>query len=304
VLFPELYQIASKLNQLIKDRYYVLWAGSGLSIPAGYPDWVKTLEELCLACKVQYLISQERSAEYIIAKAEECKNADVRAYKKTLADLFGRPVVSTRNAYLLLMKLPFKGYVTTNFDPLLLEAAALSKYNNIYSYPSLNYGMLYEDECPVFYIHGLARHGDEPIGDNLVLASSDFDEAYDGNVRNFLESLLTFDPILFLGCRLEEPSIKATFQRVHKIHSKIQETHGIELPERYILLPRHLEEEERSQDAINSTEEERFQAMGINTIRYTLHDDSYWEIERILKYMLEMRGDIKPLVPKSGFPRV
>ena len=49
----------------------------------------------------------------LIDKAEECKKADIDTYHNTLADLFGKPVSSTRSAYYSLMNLPFKAYVTT-----------------------------------------------------------------------------------------------------------------------------------------------------------------------------------------------
>lgn len=309
VPYDELYQIAADLTHLIRNGDYVVWVGAGLSKGAGYPGWEETIDILCSECGMQFLGPEEKSIEGLIEKAEECKNENIEVYHKTLANLFGKNVVNTRLAFQFLMKLPFKGYITTNFDPLLCEAAALCGYNNIYSYPYLNIEKLYTDEHPIFHIHGLARHGDEPKGEDLVLARSDFDEAYQGSVPAFLDPVLAYHPILFVGCSLSEPSIKATFQRVHKIHSKIKEKYfGIDLPKRYILLPRHqiVKEEKFHEmviDPISSVshdeynEEERFQAMNIDIIRYTRHDESYWEIEQILRYMLNIKGDYESPKP-------
>ncbi len=310
----ELRQIAERLYHLIVDGSFIVWVGSGLSIGAGYPDWLETIDRLCSACGVQHLTSEEKSTEYLIDKAEECKRANIEAFQKTLADLFGKNIVQTRSAFQFLMRLPFKGYVTTNFDPLLCQAAALCGYNNIYSYPNLNFGALYKVERPVFHVHGLARQGNEPKGDKLVLARSDFDEAYGDIVRSFLDQMLSFHSILFMGCSLDDPYIKETFQRMHRIHKKIQETNsGVGLPKKYILLPKHqifhkntlgreispVDFGEHNEE--ESNEEERFREMGINPIKFVLHDECYGEIDQILQYILEIGGEFKPPVPKSGF---
>jgi hypothetical protein len=102
----------------------IAWIGSGLSKLA-YPDWGTTVAALCAACMIQpFGASESPSSVQLIDKAEECKGANLNSYETTLGTLFGGNVVETRQAYSWLMKAPFKGYVTTNFDPLLSEAAA------------------------------------------------------------------------------------------------------------------------------------------------------------------------------------
>jgi hypothetical protein len=311
VPIDELHQIATRLFYLLENGDYVAWIGAGLSICADYPNWPETIDRLCLACDVQCLNSKKKSRKSLIEKAEECKKMNIDEYQKTLADIFGRPVTGTRRAYQLLMKLPFKGYVTTNFDPLLCESAAVLGYTNVYSYPDLNIEKLSRDDRPIFHIHGLARQGDASRGDNLILASSDFKEAYEdiGNVQSFLNQLLQFRSLLFLGCSLDDPYIYETFQRVHKIHMKIKEgSSGKNLPKRYILFPKRqiiyddiLGNETLDDNYAEHDEEERFQTMDIKVITYTHDDNRYWEIDQILQYVLEMGGEYKPPLPKPGF---
>lgn len=311
VPIDELYHIAAELNHLISNEEYVLWVGSGLSKPVGYPTWEETINSLCLACGVQCPASQERKGRHLIEKAEECKRANAQMYKTTLAGLFGGRVYRTRAAYELLLKLPFKAYVTTNFDPLLSREAAIRGYNNLYAYPDIHIRKLYEEEHPIFYIHGLARHGDEPRGDNLVLATSDFQDAYDGAVRSFLDPLLQERPILFMGCRLDDEYTLETFQRAHKFFKKIRETdYRVDIPRRYILLPEVriasdniLGREDNFDEYEEHDEEERLRAMGISSIKYEPIDESHSEIEKILEYILEMRGEFKPPLSKSSFSK-
>src|SRR3990172_386500 len=163
---------------MIKDGNCIVWVGSGLSKSAEYPDWKETIRKLCDKCEVTLLSkSEEESPDKLIDKAEECKKADIDAYHNTLADLFGRQPVSTRFAYQSLMKLPFKAYVTTNFDPLLSETGAIEEYGKLYYYPCFPPEL--GNSHPIVYLHGHARPDNQAMGDNLILARSDFDEAYE-----------------------------------------------------------------------------------------------------------------------------
>jgi len=195
------------------------------------------------------------------------------------------------------MRLPFKGYVTTNFDPLLCVAGAIHEYYDLYSYPSLPVMRLHGNTRPIFYIHGLARHGNEAKGDNLILARSDFDEAYGvgGIVQSFQVQLLTYYDVLFIGCSLREPAMDETFQRVHKNHVRIKRTHPeAPLPRRCVLLPpwqRRVRRDSASEKVERDKEKERneenrFTAMGIKVIKYEPRDvQRHDEIEEVLEHL-------------------
>jgi len=182
----DLQEIQSELWPLIGAGDCIVWIGSGLSKNIGYPEWTKAIEEICAACGVSYLDpAEDKTADNLISKAEECKNANHGVYKQKLSSLFGTSMPITRRAYSLLMKLPFRGYITTNFDPLLSDAAAMAGNRVLQAYPDLN-PIGIDNTNTVFYIHGIARVGQTPVGDNLVLARSDFDQAYAGIVHALL----------------------------------------------------------------------------------------------------------------------
>jgi hypothetical protein len=291
----ELYQIARELWPLIEGGECVAWIGSGLSKNAGYPLWSDAIDELCSQCGLQRpRNSEKKTTEKLMETADNCRNANPAVYQRTLASLYGKPVSTTRHAFYLLMKLPFRGYVTTNFDPLLSHAGATFGYA-LYSYPDLPLMELRGNRHPIFYIHGLALQDGRPRGDNLIFSSSEFKTAYEDNeiLRGFLVQLLTYCPIFFMGCSLAEEPIYKVFQRVHKIHTQIQSKNPETiLPRRYILLPERydtrgemLEREVRRDNYREDTEEKRFQEMKIEVKRYKNYDSNHSEIEQILEYL-------------------
>jgi hypothetical protein len=256
-------------------------------------------------------LADDRRAERLLEKAEECKNADGRAYEVMLAELFGRPTVQTRHAYNLIMTLPFKAYITTNFDPLLAAAGMTHGHTNLYAYPSLPAREIERSSKTIFYLHGLARRNNEARGDNLVLARSDFEVAYEGSVRIFLENLLLSYPILFLGCSLAEPAVHEAMRRVHKVHDQIRrEYKEMEPPRRYVLLPvrkriaddvSFAAKSERDLDA-ETAEDDRFSELAVRVLRYNVNNPhQHYEVEEVLEKLCTLNDTPVRLEPKVGY---
>lgn len=301
-------QVATELWNIIKDRDCIAWVGSGLSklpVQTGYPDWRETVQEICRACGVSPPPVDANLPDKLIDKAEECKIADIQAYHSTLARIFGRPVAETRAAYQWLMAIPFRGYVTTNFDPLLLDAGQVHGLVDHCAYPDLPTLKLGGSSRAIFYLHGLARHNNTPRGENLILARSDFDIAYNGAIRPFIDSMFRELPILFLGCRLEEPPIQEAFRRVRDIHLQIEQAYpGKPRPKRFILIPSRYREEDdgyggkakTSDKGAEDSEETRFDGLGVKVIRYEVQDEQrHFEIEEILRRLHELAERKKSL---------
>ena len=300
----ELKEIVSKLRPMIENGNCIVWVGSGLSKSADYPDWKETVKKLCDKCGVTLLSEpEEESSDKLIDKAEECKKADINTYHNTLADLFGGQPVDTRLAYQYLMKLPFKAYITTNFDPLLSEAGDIEEYDNLYYYP--HFPPELGNSHPIVYLHGHARPDNQAMGENLILARSDFDEAYeDGPAKYFLINIFTHYSFLFLGCSLKEPVIHEMFKTVHNIHTLFKRTsHGRPLPQRYIILPTERPISEISDEEMEQFSKRerrgfnRFDEMDIEVIGYEPDNENrHEEIEYILRKLSKY---IK--MPKNAF---
>jgi hypothetical protein len=145
---------------------------------------------------------------------------------------------------------------------------------------------LVERDPVIFHIHGLARINGEPCGDNLVLARSDFDNAYNeyGLLRAGLIQLLTYYDFIFIACNLSEPMMHHTFQEVHKIQDFIRSNRpGAPYPtQKYLLKGQCPGNDERE-----FYENDRFKAMNIEVIGYSAHGGSHSELVQILEDLCE-----------------
>jgi len=312
----ELRNLANEVAPLVLKGNCVAWIGSGLSRVAKYPEWDKTLDHLCDACNVPRLFREAaEDADRLIDTAEQCFQKDSLAYERTLANLFGHPPVEDRIAFRLLMKIPFKAYVTTNFDPLLSIACGDANGHSLHCYPDLPVMALGGSTPSVFYIHGLARRDGEACGTQLVLARGEFERAYDGIVGSFLLQFLAYCDVIFLGCRLSEPIMKEVFRRVHRIQLQIKESRGNPvMPRRQMLAPvRELEvplgsgptptRRERDNEA-EVKEDKRFQEMGIDVTRYQPADATrHWEVEQFLELLQDAVKRARLTMSEENIPR-
>jgi hypothetical protein len=139
---------------------------------------------------------------------------------------------------------------------------------------------------PIFYIHGHARPNGVPSGQNLVLARSEFDQAYEGVVGVFVPALLLSYPIVFIGCQLSEPEILEQMRRVQLMHIQIKKSRdGYKTPLRFVLLPPIFGKNGRDSDA-EGVEVELFRELDTEVLRYNPVDlAKHWEIEDILKIL-------------------
>lgn len=301
-------------------RRSVAWVGSGISDE--YPKWEEAISRICQECGVSAPASS--GVESLITKAEECKSKDRKKYVTTLEDLYGRRKNTNRKAYRQLAKLPFKGYVTTNFDPLLLESLQYENKVDFAAYPKVSAVYLGKSEPYVFYIHGLANDlGSEgPNAENLVFAKSDFDDAYDhakdgenvpGQLTAFLRELLQNFSLLFLGCSLKEPDLMRVFQEVNQLETRPHRERTATRPslERFVLshatpkMPRpdtaanQDPSPAEAKERVNTEREdlERFTALGIQVIKYPKPaEDEFEETEAFLELLLKETGALPPLV--------
>ena len=303
-------RITQQIHPILTTRRCVAWVGSGLSAVAGYPGWPKLIRKLCETCSVSLLDrSDESSPDRLADKADECKEANLTLYQETLAEHFGKPPTATRIAYTSIMNLPFHGYVTTNYDPLLAYAAAQSGYRRLYHYPDLPVIPLGGSERPVFYIHGLARIGEQACGNDLVLSRSEFHEAYEGILRSFLDMLFTYNTVVFIGCRLREAEIRKVLSRAKGYQARINSARGTdESPHKVILLsfeeayereeagPERTKRDEA--ETIFSREKKQLEELGVRVLRYDPEAKDHSELEAILARLCALEDT--PVAPQTS----
>jgi len=303
---PEIKEIADPLLDLIRTGDCIMWAGSGLSTILEYMDWKLLLRELCHRCKIVPLSNEEENSEssvmYFISRAEDCKKNNRDEYFRLLHTHYGEEKIINRDAYHYLMRLPFKAYLTTNFDPSLKKAGRIQQKTDVNVFPDLNIFKINEGESPIFYIHGLAKKIYDLKNDILVLAESDFEDAYNkGIVSSFLYYILVYKPVIFIGCRLAEPALIESLKRTVNYQKRIYENRPFNPSKKIILLPKLF----RKDDSINkivvpdhtreNQEEKYYRELGIEILRYTKKDEDHSEIEEIFGYI----NDQIPMKPRK-----
>ena len=293
--FRELYEITNELFPIIEKGNCVVWIGSGLSERADYPSWPELIRTLCHNCVIipDHTIEDSTPSDILIEIADRCKSENITEYHRTLANTFGH-ITTVPLTFSLLMNLPFKGYVTTNFEPLLSFSATYSQrgeFVKLCAYPGiLQVGLLERDNTvPVFYIHGHAMPNGIPRGENLILTKSDFKNAYEVNqiVSSFLNLLLSSYDVIFIGCGLREEKINVIFSRVRDIHNDIKRIRiTAKTPNRYIILSKEYKDNNGipKRDIPKETEQAKlYEELDINVIRYSSNGKDYREIDKILE---------------------
>ncbi len=284
--------IAEKLwIEIVSTGNCVAWVGSGLSdgCYVKIPALIDYLIEKCEPKNYENLLKQEKYFEI----AELCKNNNEELYKNCLADKYGFIAPLNRPEYNNLVSTKFQSFVTTNFDPLLAEACDNHDL-------TVHYLPIIESKYIVlkrsFYIHGLALVNDTPTAENLVLATSEFETAYNrdgGPTWQFVLNLLTEHNLLFMGCALTEPEINECFNAMIRIQAYRKEKYheGAIDRNRIILLPNLIlngmtdEEIEHANDR-QAYEKSRFEnSLNISIIRYPRknRDDKHIALMLILR---------------------
>ncbi len=233
------------LRETILSEKCVAFIGSGAS--AGYyPSWPDLINTLCRRCGCDRRVSAgSPEADYLDA-AEDAKTSNKRNYHAALLEEFARPVGPVPRIYNVLFYLHFSSYLTVNLDPLLATQSRWAREpcnDHIFAYPRLD--RMQMQSRSVQYLHGMIAERQVTSPDTIVLARSEFNEAYCDNspLMNLLIPTLVNDPIVFIGCLLQEPVMERVF-RICKQHQmkrqQIIEDSGLarsEPPKRFIFLP-------------------------------------------------------------------
>ena len=200
-----------ELVKLVVSGEAVLIVGAGSSRRVGYETWdglMEKLEELAVQCGEGFETDNLKRKEKALEYAEEIKSHireninDLAIYYNLLYELFEPKSPNYDEFHRLLVDLPFRGILTTNYDTV-LEAALLGKKReaemNQESIPSIDDKPVVIGQDARLLIHEflLARYNDPRIPqrilhlhgfyrnpESIILSSKDYIKAYDGTIVN------------------------------------------------------------------------------------------------------------------------
>jgi hypothetical protein len=284
---PAATMLPAEVCGLLQSKRCVAFVGSGPSILAGYPNWHSLVCDLCSCCGVDLSLAGNGNAADFLQLAEAALRADRIKYRRRLGEVFGKAVSVIPRLYKLLMRIPFKSYITLNFDPLLAEESRYLENPpcSIYPYPNLDRQHI--GKRSIYYLHGYVGQSGIPEEVELVLAESEFAHAYraDGPLRQFLLPTLTHDPICFIGCELREPVFREVFRICGDQQKDLLRRGGTKVPPKYILLAHRAvalaDNGTASGDARRLAQEQEddeaafYDSLGVTVVRYTPLDEAH-----------------------------
>jgi hypothetical protein len=188
-----------------------LFAGAGLSIPAGFADWRKLLKEI--AEDLQLDIERENDL-VALAQYEANRKGNRDSLVEAIIRQFDREARLTEN-HRLIARLPIETIWTTNYDKLLERAIqeANKRPDIKITVPQLT---LRKPYCDVVVFK---MHGDVDFASNAILTKDDY-ECYESQHGAFTVQLLAdllSKRFLFLGFSFTDPNIDYTFNRLRRL---------------------------------------------------------------------------------------
>lgn len=221
-------------DRLTGDRPPIALVGAGVSVPMGYPSWsglIKMLHQRLgrpsLALQAKKASGQRATNWYSALKSfDKDPLWQAEAYEQALPEgdlaafiqeTFGeRPL---QDAHRLLGQLPFRHYLTTNFDPSIeLSLKEAGRYGDD------DFTWCQQAEVTKFLLSlhtgGGPRvahlHGKYDNADSLVLTERDYVDRYiksDDARRKLLAIFLTY-PVVFIGFSMDDPDLSQIMREV------------------------------------------------------------------------------------------
>lgn len=211
--------IATLLSELTEGNL-AIFAGAGLSAPAGFVSW----QELLRPIAEDLDLDVEKETDLIALAQYHCNtNAANRSkLNQLLINTLSDDVNVTTN-HRILARLPISTYWTTNYDKLieksLTEAGKVP--DTKYSIEQLSFTKRGRDA--VVY----KMHGDIENPEKAIITKDDY-ERYHLDMKHFLNALsgdIISKSFLFLGFSFTDPNLDYILSRVRIAYSKDQKQH-------------------------------------------------------------------------------
>ncbi len=211
--------MAELLKDLAEDNL-AIFAGAGLSAPAGFVSWTELLRPI--AEELELEVEKEND---LVALAQYHCNSNLanrgRLNQLLINELSDEAKITTNHK--ILARLPVSTYWTTNYDKLIEKA--LTEAGKIpdtkHRIKQLSFTKRGRDAV-VYKMHGDIDHPDE-----AVLTKDDY-EAYHVKMLPFINALsgdLVSKTFLFLGFSFTDPNLDYILSRVRVAYSNDQRQH-------------------------------------------------------------------------------
>jgi len=205
----------------LAEQNVAIFAGAGLSVPAGFVDWKGLLRPLAveLGLDVEREHDLVRLAQYNVNHHGSNRNDLTQA----ILNGFSQREAQITENHRILARLPIATYWTTNYDACIETALSESgKRPDVKHAPSQLLQTLHGRDAIVYKMHG-----DYQDAAHAVLCKEDF-ERYHVDRADFLTALagdLLSKTFLFIGLSFSDPNLDYVLGRMYTRHGHNQRKH-------------------------------------------------------------------------------
>lgn len=233
-------RIPLHLIEQIRKSSALLFVGSGLSIPVGYPSWKNLISTIFKKIESTISIRDENNRKWLSENffsnpdwvAEVISSASHDEYYNALRNIFlesNQKDVSLN--HILISLLQFKGYLTTNYDTLIEDYLSIFCASNpdVYDYVEVldNYAKFKNSSRYVLKLHGCVRKRAE----NIILTSTDYYRLlHDQRYIRLLAAIFSESIILCIGFSLRDRDFKFFLEERYHLY-------GRRCPPLYAIIP-------------------------------------------------------------------
>lgn len=203
----------------IQESNAAIFAGAGLSRPAGYVDWKELLRDVAVDLHLDIDLETDLIA---LAQYHVNKFGNRSKINQILIDEFTRNAGKTDN-HTVISQLPINTFWTTNYDKLIennLETAG--KKVDVKIVPENLSISLTGRDATVYKMHG-----DSTLAHDAVLTKDDY-EGYDLKRKLFSTALrgdLVTKTFLFIGFSFDEPNLSQILSKIRILLERNTRTH-------------------------------------------------------------------------------
>jgi hypothetical protein len=263
----------SEYGQAVDHGSAAVFAGAGLSRPAGFVDWKGLLREFAVELGLDIDIEND-----LVSVAQYHVNANNQSRDRLNARLvreFSKPGTPT-TTHLALARLPIETYWTTNYDRVIEKALeSVEKSVDVKVVDSKLTTSAPGASAAVFKMHG-----DKDDPSNMILTRDDFEKyaRSHGPFLTTLEASLIDKTFLFLGYSFTDPNLEFVLGRLRAAVGDSPRTH-------YTVMRREARADHKTKklyEHARSKQEHRIfdlQRYGIRTVLV----DEYDEIPKLIE---------------------
>lgn len=239
-------QVYEILQESLNSNELILFAGSGLSSQAttdkglSPPQWAGLLKGMILWCVKERFISSEYGKHinelvengFYFDAGQELQEIfkESTQLRHCLEEILLFNELKPGMAHSIIAKIPFRGYITTNYDDLIEREYSVQNRVTLNKFYERNLeGVLDAYRSKKKFI--LKLHGDISDPTTIVLGTRSYEKLlyFNKTYMSCLEHLVIGSSIIFIGFGVNDPDLEAVLSRVATFDGRMKR-HWILLP--------------------------------------------------------------------------